>query len=177
MLEKLKYPVGKFQKQEAYTLENSLKFIEIIEQLPNKLNTVLKDLSEDEYELPYRPDGWNIRQVIHHLADSHMNAFVRFKLALSEENPTIKPYDENAFVQFSDCGTEYIPSALSILEGLHKKWAAILNNINQSDYDKTYFHPESGRVWALKDVLALYAWHCDHHLAHIYQALQYRGTF
>ena len=103
-MDKLKYPVGKFQKPESNTSEDRMRFVGVLEHMPSNLNTLIKELSEGEYELPYRPDGWNIRQVIHHLADSHMNAYVRFKLALSEENPTIKPYDENAFVQLSDSG-------------------------------------------------------------------------
>ncbi|HMP31067.1 MAG TPA: putative metal-dependent hydrolase [Saprospiraceae bacterium] len=176
-MNQFKYPIGKFELPSTFTNEQKQYYIDQINLLPENIKEIIKALNESDYEYPYRPDGWNIRQVIHHLCDSHINAYIRFKLALTEDNPTIKPYEEDAFVRLSDSSYELIYSAISILEGIHKKWVVLLQNMEEADFDKSYYHPESGRTWLLKDVLALYAWHSLHHLAHIRQAIMLKGAF
>ncbi|MEO8794912.1 MAG: YfiT family bacillithiol transferase, partial [Daejeonella sp.] len=116
---------------------------------------------------PYRPEGWTVRQVIHHLADSHMNAFIRFKLALTESNPTITPFDESLWADLPDGKKSPIDSSLKIIEGLHFRWTALLNSLSEDQFQRTYFHPDHGKKWTLENVLALYSWHSSHHLAHI----------
>ncbi len=176
-MENLKYPVGKYQRPTEFTKDIKKELIAKIEQLPELLIDLIGNLTKEEYEFVYRPDGWNIRQVVHHIADSHMNAFVRLKLSLTEENPTIKPYDENAFVQLDDCTYELVDASIAIIKGLHSKWTALFRSMSDEDFEKTYFHPESKKEWMMKDVLALYAWHGEHHLAHIKNALLFRGEF
>lgn len=128
-------------------------------------NSVIKKLA-----LHYRPEGWTIRQVVHHCADSHSNAFTRFKLALTEENPSIKPYKENLWAELPDVTTAPVDWSLKIIANIHKRWVVLLKSMSIADFERTYFHPESNRVWKLFEVLALYAWHCNHHLAHVKQA-------
>ena len=176
-MEELKFPVGRFQMPAVQSEAQIKAGIEEAEQLAEKVNALVAGLTAAEYEWPYRPGGWNIRQVIHHLSDSHMNAFIRFKLALTEQNPTIKPYDEDAFVRLEDNSYEMIPSALAILSGIHQKWVTLMKSMTAEDFEKTYYHPESAKVWKLSNVLALYVWHGKHHLAHIEQALKFKGSF
>lgn len=176
-MEELRFPVGKFKFPTEYSEATISNDIHFINEVPAKLKQIISGLTASDFELPYRPDGWNVRQVIHHLSDSHMNAFIRFKLALTEENPAIKPYDEDAFVKLADSDFAHIPAALEILTGVHQKWSVLLRGMKISDFEKTYFHPESKREWKLKDVLALYVWHSKHHMAHIEQALRYKGNF
>ncbi|RPI06859.1 MAG: putative metal-dependent hydrolase [Ignavibacteriae bacterium] len=176
-IEILRYPIGKFLKPEPSSAEFIAQSIERIEQYPVLLKNEVAQLSNEELNLRYRPDGWNIRQVVHHTADSHMNAFVRFKLVLTESTPTIKPYHENLWAELADTVNAPIEASVKILEGLHLRWAALLQACSEKDFEKKYFHPEQKREVVLKDALALYAWHCKHHLAHIQQAKKYRGKF
>jgi hypothetical protein len=167
-LEKLKFPIGDFIPQENYTITEIKHFISVIETLPSFLREVVFRLSEEQLLTVYRPDGWTIRQVVHHLSDSHINSFIRFKLALTEDKPTIKPYEEALWAELPDGKDAAIELALNILDNIHKKWVIVLNNISQSEWhEKGFIHPEKRKFVSLAEAVALYAWHCKHHLAHI----------
>lgn len=169
-IEHLKFPIGKFQKPEFIPQEIIQNWIKIIEEFPQKLKEETQHLSETELEKQYRPDGWTIRQVVNHCADSHMNSLIRFKLALTEDTPTIKPYFENLWAELSDSKQISIESSLKILEGLHARWVNLLRSLDENDLDKEFFHPESKVKTSLKNTVGIYAWHCEHHLAHIKNA-------
>jgi DinB superfamily len=161
----LRYPIGKFQKTESATDEQRRSSIATIAEAPAKLRAAVSGLNEGQLDTPYRPGGWTVRQVVHHLADSHMNSFVRFKLALTEDEPTIKPYDEARWAELVDAKGPVEPSLL-LLESLHKRWVALLNALKPADWQRTFRHPERGTM-TLGDNLQLYAWHGRHHVAHI----------
>jgi hypothetical protein len=173
----LRYPIGKFSKPMEFSREIILQNIDIISQYPALVKNEVLHLSDEESKWTYRPGGWNIIQVVHHTADSHLNAFVRFKLSLTENTPTIKPYLENLWAQLPDVNDVPMEASLKILEGLHLRWSTLLRTLSEKDFEKKYFHPEQKREVMLLEVLALYAWHCRHHLAHVQQAKKYRGTF
>ncbi len=140
--------------------------IATIKSFPAHLFTAVSPLSPAQLDTPYRPGGWTVRQLVHHCADSHMNAFVRFKLALTEHNPTIKPYDEAAWANLSDSKLPIEPS-LAIIKATHFKWGVVLDAMNTADYSRTYFHPEKQRSQELGEITLMYAWHSTHHLSHI----------
>jgi DinB superfamily len=176
-LETLKFPIGEFQKPISIS-ENDLKtWISVIENFPNRIKSLTENLSIEQLNLIYRPDGWSIKQVVHHCADSHMNSFVRFKLTLTEENPTIKPYEESLWAKLVDANDDDISASIFIIEGLHKRWTLMLKSLVKIDFKRSFFHPESQTNNTLDTILCFYAWHCDHHLAHIMQALRYNGKF
>lgn len=165
-IELLKYPIGKFQKPE-HVLEKHLKeAILYLRAFPTYLDETINDFSEEQLSTPYRPGGWTVRQLVHHLSDSHMNALMRFKLALTEETPTIKPYDEAALAKLTDYS---LPVSVSVplIRGIHEKWAIILEAMTGDDFERTYFHPESQAFVPLSEATLMYQWHSMHHLAHI----------
>jgi hypothetical protein len=166
-MEDLKYPIGKFSDPQISSAEEIKQHIAIIAALPQKLRNAVESLSEKQLDTPYRDGGWTIRQVVHHLPDSHMNSFIRFRLAMTEDNPVIKPYKEALWAQLADSKNAPIESSLVILEGLHFRWVMMLKSLTPEDWKKSYHHPESNKDWLLTSVLALYSWHCNHHLAHI----------
>lgn len=176
-LENLKFPIGAFEIPEKITPEILNHWIAEIQQLPNDLINIVQNLSKKELKLIYRPNGWNIKQVVHHLADSHANAFIRYKLALTEENPTIKPYAEDLWAELVDGMDDDISYSLLILKGVHHKWHLLLVSMDESHWERSYFHPESKKTVTLEEMIGLYAWHGKHHLAHIQQALEYKGEF
>ncbi|QQZ09639.1 YfiT family bacillithiol transferase [Heyndrickxia vini] len=161
----LKYPIGKFQFNGEVTTSVTKEWINEIEDFPRLLQDAVKDLNNEQLDTPYRSGGWTVRQVIHHLADSHMNAYVRFKLALTEEKPVIKPYDETEWAELSDYKLP-IDISLSLLESLHKRWTNLLRSLSGADLEKTFIHPVSGDV-SVGENIGIYAWHGRHHLAHI----------
>lgn len=169
-IEKLKYPIGKFQKPESITKSHVEKWIKVIAEFPDELNREVKDLTAQELEKQYRPDGWTIKQVVHHCADSHMNSFIRFKLALTEKVPTIKPYVENLWAELPDSKNYPVKDSLKILEGLHARWSNLLKNLSDDDLEKEFIHPETNEKISLISNVGFYAWHCKHHLAHIINA-------
>lgn len=166
-IENLKFPIGKFQKPEFISQELIHNWSKIIAQFPEKIKQETQNLTEQDYEKRYRPDGWTIRQLVHHCADSHMNSLIRFKLALTEDNPTIKPYFENLWAELSDSKNIPIDSSVKILEGLHARWMNLLESLDDEDLEKHFFHPEAKENISLKTNIGIYAWHCEHHLAHI----------
>ena len=174
-LETLKFPIGHFIKPDVIT-ENDIKnWIETLEKFPSKLKNTVLNLSVEELSWKYRPEGWKIKQVIHHCADSHLNSFIRFKLALTEDNPTIKPYNEDKWATLIDGNCDDICASLLILEGIHAKWTVLLKSFDALEFTKTFVHPEGQKTVELKEVTGLYAWHCNHHFAHIEQALMFKG--
>ncbi len=176
-LEDLKFPIGPFKMPENVTSEILNNWIAEIQQLPNELINVVQNLSKKELKLIYRPNGWNIKQVVHHLADSHANALIRYKLTLTEENPTIKPYAEDLWAELVDSLDDDISYSLLLLKGLHHKWHLLLVSMDENHWERTYFHPQSKKTVALKEMIGLYAWHGKHHVAHIKQALENKGEF
>jgi hypothetical protein len=176
-IEKLKFPIGKFEKPETISDSEIINWIDEIEQFPNRIIKLTDDLSIEKLNWQYRPDGWTVKQVVHHCADSHMNSCIRFKLALTEEIPTIKPYEEAKWAELVDGIDNDISHSLLIIEALHYKWVLLLRSLNKEQWSKQFMHPETKKIYNLDEVIGLYAWHCNHHLAHIKQALLYEGTF
>ena len=162
----LSYPVGRFQKEANITAEQRQALIDGIAQLPLDMRAAVNDLSDEQLDTPYRPQGWTVRQVIHHVPDSHLNAYIRFKLALTESEPTIKPYDERQWAELADVRLTPIEVSLSLLENLHARWTLLLRALEPAEFSKTFRHPDIGRL-ILDTQLGLYEWHGRHHLAHI----------
>ena len=176
-LENLKFPIGRFEKPDVIS-ENEIKvWIEIIESFPDKIKKLTHPLTKKELNWIYRPQGWSIRQVVHHCADSHMNSLIRFKLALTEEIPIIKPYKEAKWAELSDGNSDNIYPSIQIIEGVHSRWSFLLKNCNKSDLMKKFIHPENNKMYSLEEVIGVYAWHCKHHLAHIELAITNKGEF
>ncbi len=162
----LAYPIGKFSWPGPSGAGTRVKHIEAIAAAPAALRAAVEGLSDEQLDTPYRPGGWTVRQVAHHVPDSHVNAYVRFKLAVTEEAPTIKPYDEAAWATLADVRTVPVATSLALLEALHARWVALLASLDDAAWGRTFLHPELGVV-PLEKNLALYAWHGRHHVAHV----------
>jgi hypothetical protein len=166
MKDDLRYPVGNFHAPASVTPAQRLQFIREITEAPASLRSAVKGLTEAQLDTPYRPGGWTVRQVVHHLPDSHMNAYTRMKLAMTEDRPTIKPYDEARWAELSDARSAPVELSLQLLDSLHARWTLFLASLKAADFSRPFTHPEHGLVnldWAL----AMYAWHGRHHVAHI----------
>lgn len=166
-LEKLKYPIGKFIAPENYSPDYILNKIEEISSFPERLQKEVINLSDKQLDTPYRPEGWTVRQLIHHCAESHMNCFIRIKWTLTEDKPIIKAYHENLWAELPDNLTMPIQPTLSLLDGLHFRIAYILKNLSQAELEKAFIHPENNTIISIKQMIGTYAWHGNHHLAHI----------
>jgi uncharacterized damage-inducible protein DinB len=162
-----KYPIGEFQWDGEWSQERKAAWISGIAALPRQLRDAVTSLNDSQLDTPYRPGGWTIRQVVHHMADSHMNSFIRFKLALTEHNPVIKPYNEGLWAELSDSSKHPVEGSLRMLESLHERWTALLNSMSEEDYLRAFYHPESSSLVPLRKALGLYDWHGRHHSAHI----------
>lgn len=167
MTQDLRYPIGKFVQEGDIAPEQREAWIEDVERLPEQLAAALEGLSEEQLDTPYREGGWTVRQVAHHLMDSHMNCLMRFKLALTEEEPVIKTYDEDAWAQLADSSRAPVSLAIEQVSGLHARWAMLLRAMSDADFARTYRYPEASRSSRLDRTLGLYAWHGRHHIAHI----------
>ncbi len=174
-LETLRYPVGKFSAPDTFSNSDLNKWLEIIAELPKKLRDAVHNLSDAQLDSPYREDGWTIRQVVHHLPDSHLNAYCRFKLALTEDNPTIRPYLEDRWAELPDSKSGRVDVSLDLLEAVHKCWLLVLYNMSEKDFQRTFYHPENKVTRTLAANLALYAWHSRHHIAHITELKKRKG--
>jgi hypothetical protein len=161
-----RFPIGKFHYEGSPVHDQRRKFIDEIEQAPAAIRAAIQGLSPDQLDTPYREGGWNVRQVVHHVPESHMNAYIRFKLALTEDEPTIKPYAEDRWAQLADVQTTPIEVSVVLLESLHARWVRLLRSLNDGEWKRTFKHPELG-LMPLEKNLALYAWHGKHHTAHI----------
>ncbi len=166
MTTELSYPIGKFKWEGDATDEQRQQLIDEIAGTPARVRAAVEGLSAEQLETPYRPGGWTVRQVVHHIADSHLNSYVRFRLALTEDEPTIKPYHEDRWAELDDARTAPLEVSLALLESLHERWVQLLKSLKAEDFARTFKHPEMGVVSLDKNV-GLYAWHGRHHVAHI----------
>ncbi len=162
----LRYPIGKFHFDGPLTEEQKQTSLDDVASTPARLRAAVKGLSEAQLDTPYRPGGWSVRQVVHHVPDSHLNAYVRFKLALTEDDPTIKPYAEDRWAELADTKLTPVDVSLTMLDSLHDRWMRLLRSLTPEDWKRTFRHPELGAM-TLEKTLALYAWHGRHHVAHI----------
>jgi hypothetical protein len=169
----LRYPVGPFAATVPFSPAQRAAAIATIAEGPARLRLAVSGLTDAQLDTPYRPDGWKVRQVVHHVADSHMNAYLRTKFALSEDNPTIKPYQEQIWAEMTDGRTAPVATSLDLLDALHSRWVMLLQSLTPAQFARTLLHPERGPM-SLDDVLDLYSWHCRHHTAHV-TALRERG--
>jgi uncharacterized damage-inducible protein DinB len=161
-----RYPIGQFAYLGASTEEQRGEFISAIEETPVRLREAVRDMNAKQLDTPYRDGGWTVRQVIHHVPDSHLNAYIRFKLALTEAEPTIKPYDETKWAELADTCETPVETSLTMMDALHQRWTILLRSLKPADFALRLNHPERGTM-TLDEVLALYAWHSRHHVAHI----------
>ena len=174
MNDDLRYPTGKWTKIPNLDAAGRAAMLAKIAAVPAALATAVSGLDDAQLDTPYRPEGWTPRQIVHHLADSHMNAFVRFKLGVSEDNPTIRPYDEKTWAETPDSRQAPIGLSLSILRGLHARWVQLLESLDAPEFDRLIMHPENGPM-SLGDLLQMYAWHGRHHTTQIAQLRQRQG--
>jgi hypothetical protein len=165
-----RYPIGRLQREEALDPARRMELISQIEDAPAAVRSLLATAGQTDWEATYRPGGWTVRQVVHHLADSHMNAFIRFRLGLTEETPTIKPYSEAAWALLPDNGVTDPEVSLVLLEALHRRWVDLLRSIPDESFQRDVYHPEQQRKLTLDDLLVTYAWHGRHHAAHVREA-------
>jgi len=171
-----RYPVGRFQRPTgALTPSQRAAAIETLARAPQAFRAAIAGLSDAQLDTPYRDGGWTVRQVIHHVPDSHMNAYTRCKLGLTEDAPTIKPYDEARWAELPDAKSPLVEESLAMLEGLHARWVYMLRHMKPADFARVIQHPEWSGPMSLDQVLALYEWHCRHHTAHITTLRQQRG--
>lgn len=175
MTEQLKYPIGKVNIPEEITEPYIESWIDIIEKHPSKLEKLVVNLSDRQLDTPYRPEGWTVRQVIHHLGDSHVNSYIRFKWTLTEYKPTIKAYYEDRWAMLSDTRNAPIELGLNFLSSLHAKWVYLLKSLTDEDLNKKFIHPETNQEVSLAKNIGIYAWHCEHHYQHINQLLIRKG--
>jgi hypothetical protein len=170
----LSYPIGQFVYSKPLTKEQRAVAIDSIQSTPAKLRTAVHGLSSQQLDTPYRPGGWTVRQVVHHVPDSHANAFIRTKLALTEDEPMIKPYDEKRWAELADSRLTPIETSLVLLEAIHERWNYVLREIRDTDFSRTLRHPDHG-LRTLDWVVAIYAWHGQHHVAHITRLREREG--
>ena len=170
----LRYPIGSFTWSGPNTSEQRARLIHDIAATPDRMRKAVLDLNEQQLDTPYREGGWTVRQVVHHVPDSHMNSYVRFKLALTEHEPTIKPYDEAKWAELKDGKNAPIEWSLHLLEALHERWVMLLRSLSGDDVKKQFTHPELGLV-SIDQYIALYAWHGKHHVAHITSLRERQG--
>jgi len=173
-IEALKYPIGKPKIPAKIESAHIQDWIQAIQQFPSLVAKEVMHLTDKELHCKYRPDGWTIQQVVGHCIDSHMNSTIRFKLALTEDTPTIKPYDEAPWAELTDTVNFSIQSSATLLAGIHQRWVFLLEQLNDSQLKRTYLHPEGNELVTLEEGLAIYAWHCNHHLQHIINAKAFK---
>jgi len=171
-IEQLKYPIGRFVPPDVITSQNIQSWITEIEKLPSKLSEVLNGLSEKTLDTPYRPNGWTVRQVVHHLADSHINSYIRFRWTLTEDSPVIKAYNQAEWAKLPDAMHGDVNLSVRLIEAVHARWVVLLKAMSSQDMERSYIHPESNSEFKLSHVVGLYAWHGNHHLEHIQNLLK-----
>ena len=170
-LEHLRYPVGPMPRSSApLDARTREEYLAVLESTPARIRSLVTGLTDAQLDTPYRPGGWTVRQVVHHVADSHMNSYVRMKLAVTENQPAVKTYEEGLWAELPEAKTAPVAMSLDLLDTLHRRWLAFLRALPESDFRKTFSHPEWGIV-SLDDALGMYAWHCRHHTEHIRIAL------
>jgi hypothetical protein len=170
----VQYPIGKVQFVEYSEKEKEARLADIL-FLPKMLEYAVLNLNEAQLQTPYREGGWTINQLVHHVADSHMNAFIRCKLALTEENPTIKPYDQDAWVSREDVSQVPVNISITLLHALHHRWYELLKSLTEQEWKRTVYHPEQQREISIWNILLIYAWHGKHHAAHVTNLREEKG--
>lgn len=166
-LEKLKYPIGRFKPANEYGSDDLASWTGGIRTVPLLFDYCIENLDEEQLNTPYRPGGWNIIQVVHHVADSHMNAYIRLKLALTEEQPRISPYDENRWAELPDVGLVPLNVSITLLHALHRRWSVLLDNLTEEDWKRTYYHPANDEYMPVWQMTNQYNWHGTHHAEQI----------
>ncbi|MCX2679593.1 bacillithiol transferase BstA [Galbibacter sp. EGI 63066] len=166
-LELLRYPIGKYEAPKNISAKDIKKWIKTIDDFPDLLENLVEDFDDEQLDTPYRTGGWTVRQVIHHLADSHINSYIRFKWALTEDKPLIKAYFEDRWALLEDGKNADIDLSLNLIESLHKRWTEMLKNLTDEQLKRSFVHPKSGAEISLDKLISLYDWHCRHHYAHI----------
>lgn len=174
-LEQLRYPIGRFVVPNEITERKIKDWITILEELPERYEKMVIPLSEEQLETPYRPEGWTVRQVVHHVSDSHHNSYIRFKWALTENMPIIKPYDEKAWAELFDTKSAPIQMSLDHLKAVHNKLVYLLRGLTPTQLKRTFIHPEGNEETTLEENISRYAWHGSHHFAHIYNLIERKG--
>jgi hypothetical protein len=169
-LDRLRYPVGPMPRLGELDRASRTRLIDAIAGTPARFRSLVAGLSDEQLDTPYRPGGWTVRQVVHHVPDSHMNAYIRMKLACTEEMPTIRTYEEDRWAELPEAKSGPVEISLALLEALHRRWVAFLRALPDADFRRTYAHPELGTV-SIDGAVAIYEWHCRHHAAHIELAL------
>jgi uncharacterized damage-inducible protein DinB len=172
----LSYPIGRFVLPPDLNAQHLSAWLDDIEALPAQLRAAVAGLDETQLERPYRPEGWTVRQTVNHLADSHLNAYIRTHWALTENHPTIKAYDEKSWAELPDGRQAPIEMSLGLLDSLHRRWIFLLRSLSETDLDRTFVHPEGQKIYVLRQMIGLYSWHGRHHVAHI-TALRQREGF
>jgi uncharacterized damage-inducible protein DinB len=165
-MQDLRYPIGKYEPQ-PFSEDLKNQWLQEIAQLPDNLEQAISNLNETQLQTPYRDGGWTVQQLVHHIADSHLNSYIRFKLALTENNPTITPYDEKLWAELNDVKTVPVSVSVELLRALHRRWIAALKDLSADDWNKTFYHPQQQKETTLWTALGIYAWHGKHHVAHI----------
>ncbi|MCY7356473.1 MAG: putative metal-dependent hydrolase [Rudanella sp.] len=173
-IDSLRYPIGNLTTGQPYTMVQIHQAIDHIAHLPHKLTHLVGKWGDAHLDTPYRPDGWTVRQLVHHVADSHLNAYVRTKLALTEDNPTISTYEEGEWAKLPD-STLPVSHSLVILSNLHNRWVAVLNGMTETEFNRTYYHPGSQRRFTLGEMALMYQWHGEHHYQHAYRLAERNG--
>ena len=170
----LRYPIGKYEPQ-PFSDRQKREWLQEIQFLPGLMEAAIENLDEQQLNTPYREGGWTVKQLVHHVADSHMNAYIRFRLGLTEDNPTIKPYEEKLWAELADVQTVPINISITLLYTLHTRWHATIRDITTEQWNRTVFHPESKKTMSLWFLLGMYAWHSRHHVAHITSLRERKG--
>jgi hypothetical protein len=173
-LEKLRFPIGKYKIEPVKEQDYSM-LIDQLEALPGRIRVAVAGLKDEQLDTPYREGGWTLRQVVHHLPDSHLNAYMRFKLAVTEDNPIIKPYEEALWAECTEAKHGEVNDSLDLLDSLHRRWVSFLRTLNPEYFHRKYFHPAQDKDYVLSTVLSLYVWHGKHHLAHITETKKANG--
>ena len=168
----LSYPIGTFHLPKTITSNQVEEWIRTIASFPEKMKSILASCSDEGLDTPYRPQGWTVRQVVHHCADSHMNCYIRFKWALTEDKPVIKAYDEKAWAELDDTRIAPVDNSLLLIRGIHHRWVYLMQAMNREQWKRCFIHPDGMKEITLETAAGMYAWHCEHHLAHIKQALR-----
>jgi len=167
--ESLRYPIGRYQRPDKFDIGELPEWLAVLRALPSWMDACIENLDAAQLDVPYRPGGWTIMQVVHHVADSHMNAYVRLKLALTEEQPVICPYNEEAWALLPDVTAVPVNVSVTMLHTIHRRMVAVMEQMSPADWERCYFHPQHQRLFPLWEMAALYVWHSRHHTAHITQ--------
>jgi hypothetical protein len=174
-LEQLRYPIGRYERPATYDAGLLQEWMDVLCVLPSWMDACIENLDANQLQVPYRDGGWTIQQVVHHVADSHMNMYIRLKFALTEDTPTIMPYDENAWAVLPDVEQVPVNVSVTLLHALHRRIIAVLENLSATEWERTYYHPDNKRHFPIWEMTALYAWHSRHHMEHIRQLRERKG--